>query len=157
LIAGCGGAKHTSTSAPTAGPRDRWGTVWLCRPGERDNPCLSDLTTTVVERNGATHVERLKPAARPPIDCFYVYPTISAERTVNANLTAGFREHEVAFAQAARFSQACRIYAPVYRQITLSALDHPARITVRNALIAYRSVVAAFHDYLAHYNDGRGI
>src|SRR5262249_5696090 len=125
--------------------------------GERDNPCLSDLTTTVVEPNGATHVERLRPAATPPIDCFYVYPTISAERTVNANLTAGFREHEVAFAQAARFSQACRIYAPVYRQITLSALDHPARITLRSALIAYRSVVAAFHDYLAHYNDGRGI
>jgi hypothetical protein len=157
VLTGCGGAKHTSASPPTAGPRDRWGTVWLCRPGERDNPCLSDLTTTVVGPDGATHVEHLTPAAKPPVDCFYVYPTISAERTVNANLTTGFREREVAFAQAARFSQVCRIFAPVYRQITLSALDHPARITLRNALIAYRSVLAAFHDYLTHYNHGRGI
>jgi hypothetical protein len=131
--------------------------VWLCRPGERDNPCLSDLTTTVVEPDGATRIERLRPAASPPIDCFYVYPTISAQRTVNANLSIGVREREVALAQAARFSQVCRVYAPVYRQLTLSALEHPGRITRRNVLIAYRSVVAAFHSYLAHYNDGRGI
>jgi hypothetical protein len=156
LLTGCSSAKHKSAPA-AAGPRDRWGTVWLCRPGERDNPCRSDLTTTVVEPSGATRIERLTPTPDPPIDCFYVYPTISAEPTINANLSAGSREHEVAFAQAARFSQVCRVYAPVYRQITLSALDHPARITRRNALIAYRSVVAAFHTYLAHYNDGRGI
>ena len=34
---------------------------------------------------------------------------------------------------------------------------HPARITLADALIAYRSVRAAFRDYLAHYNHGRGI
>jgi len=157
LLTSCGGGKHASTPLPTAGPRDRWGTVWLCRPGERNNPCLSDLTTTVVESNGTTRIERLTPASNPPIDCFYVYPTISDQRTVNANLVAGFREREVALAQVARFSQVCRVYAPVYRQITLNALDHPARITARNALIAYRSVASAFHDYLVHYNDGRGI
>jgi hypothetical protein len=157
LLAGCGGARHTSASALGVGPRDRWGTVWLCRPGERDNPCLSALTTTVVEPDGATTIERLGPAAGAPIDCFYVYPTISAEPTINADLSIGFREREVAVAQAARFSQVCRVYAPVYRQLTLSALEHPGRITRRNALIAYGSVVAAFHSYLAHYNQGRGI
>jgi hypothetical protein len=97
------------------------------------------------------------PAKNPPVDCFYVYPTISGQQTVNANLQAGFRETEVAIAQASRFSQACRVYAPVYRQITLNAIDHPARITVADAQIAYRSVLAAFRDYLAHYNHGRGI
>jgi hypothetical protein len=157
LVAGCGGTKHPSSQAPTAGPRDRWGKVWLCRPGERDNPCLSDLTTTVVQPDGGTKTERLTPAAHPAVDCFYVYPTISAQRAVNANLSIGFREREVAFAQVARFSQVCRVFAPVYRQITLGALDHPARITRRDALIAYQSVAAAFETYLAHYNDGRGI
>jgi hypothetical protein len=63
----------------------------------------------------------------------------------------------VAIAQASRFSQVCRVYAPVYRQITLSALNHPARITLADALIAYDSVLTAFRDYLAHYNHGRGI
>jgi hypothetical protein len=51
----------------------------------------------------------------------------------------------------------CRVYAPVYRQITLRALDHPSRITLANALVAYRSVLGAFRTYLAHYNNGRGI
>ena len=66
-------------------------------------------------------------------------------------------ESEVAIAQASRFSQVCRVFAPVYRQITLSALDHPARITLADALIAYDSVLSAFRDYMAHYNHGRGI
>ena len=93
---------------------------------------------------------------RPPIDCFYVYPTVSGQATVNADLVPGFREQEVAIAQASRFSQVCRVFAPVYRQITLAALDHPARVTLAHALVAYNGVVAAFRDYLAHDNHGRG-
>jgi hypothetical protein len=127
------------------------------RFGEAGNPCVSDLTTTVVHANGTTRVERLAPANNPPIDCFYVYPTISGQPTINANLSVDFREREVAVAQAARFSQVCRVYAPVYRQITLSALSHPNRITLTDALRAYDSVLAAFHTYLTHYNHGRGI
>ena len=148
---------RTTSTAPASGPRDRFGTVWLCRPGERSNPCLANLTTTAVAASGATKVEHAAPAADPPVDCFYVYPTISGQPTVNANLTVGLREEEVATAQASRFSQTCRVYAPVYRQITLAALEHPARITRADALLAYRSVRSAFHDYLAHYNHGRGI
>ena len=162
-LAGCGGANSkpaatTSTSAAAASaPRDRWGTTWLCRPGLANDPCTSALTTTVVERSGATHVERALPASKPKVDCFYVYPTISGEATINASLAVGFRQTEVAIAQASQFSQLCRVYAPVYRQITLSALEHPARITRADALIAYDGVLSAFRNYLAHYNHGRGI
>lgn len=162
-LAGCSGGKSkpAATTAPNAtaasNPRDRWGTVWLCRPGLADDPCTSALTTTVVPRSGATHVERALPASKPAIDCFYVYPTISGQPTINANLAIEFREREIAVAQASRFSQVCSVFAPVYRQITLSALDHPARITRANALIAVDSVRSAFRDYLAHYNHGRGI
>jgi hypothetical protein len=102
-------------------------------------------------------VEQAVAAKNPPIDCFYVYPTVSGQPTVNANLAIGVRERLVAAAQASRFSQVCRVYAPVYRQITLTALAHPARITRANALVAYDGVQAAFRDYLAHYNRGRGI
>jgi hypothetical protein len=102
-------------------------------------------------------VERAQPAHTPGIDCFYVYPTISGQATTNANLAVGFRQLAVAFAEAARFSQVCRVYAPVYRQITLSALRHPGRITRADALVAYDSVRSAFRDYLARYNHGRGI
>lgn len=155
-LTGCGGGK-SKPAAATGVPRDRWGTLWLCRPGLADDPCASDLTTTVVARNGATRVEHISTAGSPAIDCFYVYPTISGQPTINANLAIEFREREVAAAQASRFSQVCRVYAPVYRQITLSALRHPARITRADALVAYNDVLAAFRDYLAHYNDGRGI
>jgi pimeloyl-ACP methyl ester carboxylesterase len=156
-LAGCGGSKHKPAITPTSSPRDQWGTVWLCRPSETDDPCTSDLATTVVKARGATHIERASPSKTPPIDCFYVYPTISEQPTINANLDIGFREREIAIAQASRFSQVCKVYAPVYRQITLSALEHPSRITLADALIAYRGVLAAFRDYLAHYNDRRGI
>jgi Protein of unknown function (DUF3089) len=163
VVAGCSGTKSkpvatASSSAVTAGsPRDRWGTTWLCRPGLADDPCTSPLTATVVPRRGATRIERAHPAGKPAIDCFYVYPTISDQLTINANLSIGFREREIALAQASRFSQVCRVFAPVYRQITLSALDHPARITLADALIAYDSVRSAFRDYMSHYNRGRGI
>jgi uncharacterized protein YceK len=134
VLTGCSGttskpAAATSPNPVAAGnPRDEWGTTWLCRPGLANDPCTSPLTATVVPRRGAARVEPAHPASTPEIDCFYVYPTISDQLTVNANLAIGFREREVAVAQASRFSQVCRVFAPVYRQITLSALDHPARI-----------------------------
>ncbi len=154
-MTGCGSRRSspaTTTSAAAAS-----GTVWLCRPGQAPNPCLTSLATTVVEPNGATHVVRASPAKSPAVDCFYVYPTVSNQPTVNANLEIGLRETAVALTQASRFSQVCRVYAPVYRQITLGALDHPRRITLADAQVAYGSVLSAFRDYLAHYNHGRGI
>ena len=161
-LAGCGSSKAKPTTragnaAAAGGPRDSAGTVWLCRPGLADDPCTSDLATTVVAANGSTHIVQLPAAKNPPVDCFYVYPTISGQPTINANLDVDLRLTEVAIAQASPFSEVCKVYAPVYRQITLSALDHPARITLADALIAYRGVLAAFRDYLAHYNHGRGI
>ncbi|HEY8316014.1 MAG TPA: DUF3089 domain-containing protein [Gaiellaceae bacterium] len=159
VLAGCGGAKSTTATSATAAntPLDRWGTTWLCRPGAADDPCTSGLASTAVARNGTTHTEPAPPASNAKVDCFYVYPTISDESTINASLTIGIRQAEVAIAQASRFSQVCRVYAPMYRQITLSALNHPGRITLANALTAYDGVLTAFRDYLAHYNHGRGI
>jgi hypothetical protein len=154
-FAGCGGAKNEPPRTVKA--QDRSGTVWLCRPGLAANPCISDLTATVIARDGTRRVLRARPTPDPAVDCFYVYPTISDQATVNANRTVGLRQLAVALAEASRFSQVCRVYAPVYRQVTLRALSHPARITRADALVAYESVRSAFRDYLANYNRGRGI
>ena len=166
-VAGCGGSKHstaqsTSTTATTAtswtsAGRDTWGTVWICRPGLADNPCESSLETTVEEPNGTTHVDQTLAAKNPPVDCYYLYPTVSSQPTPNADLQVGLRERLVATAQASRFSQVCRVYAPMYRQVTLGTIDKPGGINATDSLVAYRSAVAAFRNYLAHYNDGRGI
>jgi pimeloyl-ACP methyl ester carboxylesterase len=155
LLTGCGGGSRTTRPSTTASKPAA--TVWLCRPGLANDPCTSSLTATVLRPSGAGRVERATAAANPPVDCFYVYPTVSAEQTVNANRRIGLREREVAIAQASRFSQVCRVFAPVYRQVTLAALAHPQRITLANALLAYDDVEHAFDDYLAHDNHGRGI
>ena len=50
--------------------------------------------------------------AQPPIDCFYVYPTVSDEPTGNSDLAIGLPQVLVAQTQAAPFSQVCKVYAP---------------------------------------------
>jgi Protein of unknown function (DUF3089) len=131
--------------------------VWLCRPGLARNPCASSLTTSVVGSSGATQIEHAKPAARPGVDCFYVYPTVSRQPTVNANLHIDPEERAVAISQASRFSSACRVYAPMYPQLTLHAIFTPGGVTAQAAAIAYGGVLSAFRDYLARDNHGRGI
>ena len=142
------------TPRPTPGPDT---TVWLCRPGLASNPCSGGLDATLIDASGAETVEAAAPAADPPIDCFYVYPTVSRQKTINADLTIDPEIRAVAVAQAARFSQACRVFAPVYPQLTLAALDNPSAITIPAALTAYSGVAAAWDAYMAHYNDGRGV
>src|SRR5262249_7257471 len=130
-------------------------TVWLCLPGRAADPCRTSLATTVVRANGTRSVERPRLPARPPIDCFYVYPTVSDEPTGNASLSVGLSEILVAEAQAAPFSQVCKVYAPVYRQITNRGLVTPSLNA--SPAMAYGDVLAAWRDYLAHYNRGRGV
>jgi hypothetical protein len=130
-------------------------TVWLCRPGHGTDPCTAPLTATVVQTSGETSVEKAKKARKAPIDCFYVYPTVSEQQTVNANLEIEPEETQIATDQASRFSQDCRVYAPMYPQITLAALNSgpvPPEASVK----AYLGVRAAFLEYLAKYNKGRG-
>jgi hypothetical protein len=144
------------TAAPVSA-QDSSSTVWLCRPGMAENPCESDLTTTVVRPDGATRVERAKPAKSPPIDCFYVYPSASAQSTVNADLNVDPELRAVAETQAARFSQVCRVFAPVYRQLTVVATGSAGGQSADARAMAYDGVLSAWHEYLARYNKGRGV
>ena len=152
--AGCGGssATKTTTSAPTP---TKQRTVWLCFPGKASDPCEGSLATTIVRADGSTAVERPRPAARPAIDCFYVYPTVSDEDRGNSDLRIQLPELVVAQAQAEQFSRVCRVYAPMYRQITDRGLTTPSLHA--SPVEAYTSVVAAWRDYLAHWNHGRGV
>ncbi len=130
-------------------------TVWLCRPGIKNNPCESSLTTTVVNPDGKKTTRRATAAKNPPVDCFYVYPTVSAQTTVNANLDIDPELIAVAENQAARFSQVCRVYAPVYPQLTLSSIA--GRSSAQARATAYAGVLSAWKEYLHKYNKGRGV
>jgi hypothetical protein len=170
LVAACGSSSTstTTTSAPGAAVRaavaqgasasrtDAAGVEWLCRPGHRPDPCITDLTATVLPPSGPSTVEHASVATDPPIDCFYVYPKVSGQKGVSADLHVDPAESAVARSQASRFSQVCKVYAPMYRQITLAGLAAGARAAPA-AVTAYSGVLAAWRDYLAHDNHGRGV
>ncbi len=139
------------------------GDAWICRPGRQDS-CTVDLTTTIVEANGRLSLERHVSRPKAAIDCFYVYPTISAQPTPNSDMTLGPAEKGVVRNQFARFGSQCRLYAPLYRQVTLTALREaligvpPAPDAIdRERALAYNDVVDAWHYYLEHDNHGRGV
>ncbi len=151
----CGIVMLSAAASSWAATPDKWGTVWLCRPGLASNPCLADRTATVVDRSGTSHVQKSKSSGTPPIDCFYVYPTVSRQQRNNATLEVDPEQRVVATLQASRFSTSCRMFAPIYPQITLKALS--SGITGQEAATAYAGLLATWRNYLAHYNDGRGI
>ena len=132
-------------------------TTWLCRPGTANDPCLNSEATTVRLDGGATFVEHAKPAKNPPIDCFYVYPTVSSQPTINATEVKGEEEEAIAESQASRFSQVCKVYAPIYPQLTIPAINgYLGEVTPEDSAKAYIGVAKAFLEYIARYNDGRG-
>jgi hypothetical protein len=143
-------------AATAAQPKpDTSRTIWLCRPGQMNDPCTASLKTTVVSANGTHHVADLHPATNPPIDCFYVYPNITHQTTANANLQVDPQETAIAELEASPFSQDCRVFAPMYQESTGRASGTSAED--KSTRIAYDSVLNAWNDYLAHYNDGRGV
>jgi hypothetical protein len=131
---------------------------WLCRPGHND-ACAVDLDTTVVKADGSLEVERFKAATDPKVDCFYVYPTVSLDTTPNSDLVPGPEELNVVRAQFARFGSECRLFAPMYRQVTLTALraSIAGMPTMPDRTLGYADVLAAWKHYLKNDNDGRGV
>src|SRR6476661_10508543 len=82
-IAATDGFAQTTAASPStdySNPR-----VWLCRP-DRLSACDVDLSTTVLDRDGRSTVERARLNPTAPVDCFYVYPTVSTDTTTNSDL-----------------------------------------------------------------------
>lgn len=132
--------------------------VWLCEPGQRANPCEPSLTTTNYSPSGdRLGVERVRRAARRKADCFYVYPTVSDQKRPQATKVVDDVLRSTALYQAARFSRDCRVFAPVYRQITIEGLLQPSTVTTDMREEGYRDVVEAWRHYLRRLNAGRGV
>ena len=132
--------------------------VWLCRPG-REDACSAPQDATIVAIDGTLTREAFHAAKNPPIDCFYVYPTVSNEPGGNSDLNVTGAEKSVVNSQFARFAAKCRLFAPMYRQVTLTALraiisGKPIPI---DRDLGYGDVLAAWNYYLAHDNQGRGV
>jgi hypothetical protein len=152
------GAVHARQDV--AAPKNDYGDPdnWLCRPG-REDACAIDHTTTVVAADGSITTEPWRADPDAPIDCFYVYPTVSTDPGPHSDMTADPAERNVIRQQFARFASRCRPFAPLYRQVTLAglrqAMSKGGRATLDRGL-GYDDVREAWRHYLANDNKGRG-
>ena len=103
-------------------------TNWICRPGVDDGTCSANLDATKIDTAGARRLAPHVVAKDPPIDCFYVYPTTSRDTTLYSDLVPDAEERRSVHGQAARLGAKCRLFVPVYHQLTMAALAGRSRI-----------------------------
>ena len=151
-------AAHDAKAAPPANDYDNPAT-WLCRPGH-EAVCTTDQRATTVRADGTITIKKWKAETKPEIDCFYVYPTVSFDRSPNSDMIPGPEEAAVVNQQLNRFASQCRIFAPLYRQVTIPALRSAITGTPMAGIdreLPYRDVRDAWRSYLTHDNKGRGV
>jgi hypothetical protein len=129
---------------------------WLCLPGRKD-VCSTPLPTIALSPQGYSSNGLSEVAKDPPLDCFYVYPTVSTDGALNSDLSPGREEKLAVETQFARFASVCRPYAPVYRQMTLAAVAaYSAGANIDSAAkLAYADVLSAWRNYIRTRNGGR--
>ena len=150
--AGCGGPPPTSPGSTAGQPPYETASAWLCRPDLPLDACRGDLDATELRPDGTTAVIPFVPAASPSVDCFYVYPTVDMGMFPgnHGDFADLSRMNEVAKAQVARFGRVCRIFAPLYRQVTIGTYFAPAATREELLAIAFSDVLEAFRWYMAH-------
>lgn len=156
IAAGLGFAQPANPAAPQ--PNDyQDAKSWLCRPGLQHDACDVDLNTTVIGADGQFTRETWTADANAPVDCFYVYPTVSTDPTPYSDMIPDAAELNVVRQQFARFGSVCRRYAPMYRQITLVGLVKLLAGTGGSLEhgLQYDDVRDAWKSYLEHDNHGR--
>ncbi len=167
----CGGLLASLAGSPVSATPDSsaTATVWLCKPGMANDPCIFGRTATAVLSSGARTTGSLTsvhpPSTGPKFDCFYVYPTVSNQKTPNSNLLVKKPEIEAAVEQVSQFSQVCAVWAPMYRQATETSVTEgllgqgsAAEATLHTTFaVAYDSLLSGWKEFLAHDDDGRPI
>jgi Protein of unknown function (DUF3089) len=129
---------------------------WICR-GDVADTCDNAEPLTEVAADGSLTVQPYEVAVDPPLDCFYVYPTISEDSTFNSDLVPG-NEITATNLQAARFNQVCKVYAPIYRSVTLGGLFGSIDGDFDTGWnLAYQDVLDAWKHYLSNDNRGRPV
>lgn len=149
-------APAAAAQNPPAAPDYTAERNWLCLPG-RSDVCATPLPTTALNPAGYGSSGRSVPASAAPIDCFYVYPTVSNDQGLNSDLIAGREERRMAENQFARFASVCRPFAPIYRQMTVASIAaYATGADVSGAArLAYADVAAAWRNFIATRSKGR--
>ncbi len=126
--------------------------LWVCKPGTAANRCLElDQTTTYIYSDNSQAVFEHTPAVDPGFDCFYVYPTVdlAPEPGNTQDLTDDTLVLRPLYNQAARFTELCNVYAPLYHQMTIGTYFIPGGYHNSEFFkIAFSDINGAFNQYL---------
>jgi Protein of unknown function (DUF3089) len=129
---------------------------WLCRPGATRSPCNVSLKTTLFSSLSKRIGVGTPVPMKKTVDCFYVYPTVSNQQTTVTTKAADPEIRDIALFQAARFSQVCRVFAPLYRQITVLGIQRDDA-TAADVALGDKDLREAWRHYLEKWNKGRGV
>jgi hypothetical protein len=138
--------------------------LWLCRPDIEDDKCDAfDLSFTEIHADGSTVVRNIAVNPDAEIDCFYVYPTVDDKSGAAGNTEVLSKDDPLVLRalrrDAARFRGVCRLFAPLYRQMTLETYsDSEWLLRWEGSPFfekAYGDVVEAFEYYMEAHNGGR--
>lgn len=153
-LAACGGS---DTNSAARQPLDYASdSRWLCRPDMYSDECRgADLTATELLSDGTSRVVKHVVATDPKYDCFYVYPTVALSGPVGSVDESILSNHapmlDALLSQAARFTGQCRVFAPLYRQITLPTYASPSVETYLEE--PYVDIAAAFDYFVKSIGD----
>ena len=155
----CTASAVSAARAKAKDPRPdyRQAANWVCRPGS-EAICTNGLDVLTITGKNRPIREMFKPASNPAIDCFYVYPTVSEERSPYSDLRLTPGIADAARGQAGRLTSRCRLFVPIYRQLTEAGLS--AVLAAHESpdwRMPYGDILAAWRWYRAHDNHGRGV
>lgn len=122
------------------------------------NPCDIALSYESVPPVGQASTVTVQANPEAAVDCFFVYPTVTNGPGLNAPAMANPVITLVAQSDAAAFASQCRVFVPLYAQATNPALKLvlAGKPAGRRAMdVAYRSLLAAWNDYLVNRSEGR--
>ncbi|WP_245672922.1 DUF3089 domain-containing protein [Aldersonia kunmingensis] len=120
------------------------------------DPCDLPQDTTDLLTGKVTAPAPVKESDKP-VDCYFVYGTVSNQVSLNADPVPSPEVQSIARVEAARFNRTCRVFAPAYRQVPVPGLPIVLAGFTEPLAVGYDDVLSAWNDYLAHENNGRGV
>ncbi len=132
---------------------------WICVPGAAFDACNVELTATAIAPDGSRTIVANRPAKDPKVDCFYVYPTVDLELVPgnHEDFADTRKEKNTTLAQVGLFTQACAVWAPLYRQVTIGTYLRSKERLEKGLAIAFGDVEAAFREFLSRVPQDRKI
>jgi hypothetical protein len=151
-----GGLRSPYTGYSSALYRDD--KMWICRPDLPFDVCRGDATATELLADHSRSIVPAGPAPQPDIDCFYVYPTVDLDLLPGNQSAAADRAPaaRATLSQLTPFNGVCKLYVPVYRQVTIGTYLFGQGEGPRSD-VAFSDVQDAFFHYMGRYNHGRKI